>query len=101
VGSESLFVLTYLINATLAQAKTPLALGLMAVFAQFPFLRDARLRPFPFNPACFEEDFAPFFHRPFPHELAVTYISAFTGVGRLRGAVVGVVGFVHFVHPSK
>jgi hypothetical protein len=37
-GSESLFVLTYLIDATLAQAETPLALGITAVFAEFKFL---------------------------------------------------------------
>ena len=41
---ESLLVLTDLIDATLAQAKTPLALGLMAVFTEFPFFRDGRLR---------------------------------------------------------
>ena len=31
------FVLTYLIDALLAAVKTPLALGLMAVFTEFPF----------------------------------------------------------------
>jgi hypothetical protein len=34
VGSESLFELASLLDALLARTETPLALGLMAVFAQ-------------------------------------------------------------------
>lgn len=37
------------VDALLAEAKTPLALALMAVFAQFPFFHHFRLRPFSFN----------------------------------------------------
>jgi hypothetical protein len=94
--AESLFVLLYFLDALLAQAKTPLALGLMAVFTELPFFHDTRLRSFLFNPACFTEGFASFLRRPFPYGLAVTDFSAFTSVGiGLRGRVVGVVHFVH------
>jgi len=57
----------------------------MAVFTESPFFRDARLRSFPFDPACFTEGFASFFRRPFPDGLGFTDFSAFTSVGiRLR-----------------
>jgi hypothetical protein len=98
LAQSSIFVLPYFLDATVAQVKTPLALGLMAVFARFPFFRDARLSSFSLKPACFTERLTALFNRP-PHGLAPTYFSAFASVSiRLRG---GVVGFVHFVHPPK
>lgn len=74
----------------LASAKTPLALVLMAVFAQFPVFHDTRLDSLGFNPLCLTEGFAPFFRRPFPDGLAVAYFPAFASVSvRLDGRFVG------------
>jgi hypothetical protein len=71
----------------------------MAVFTEFPFFHDTRLRSFPFNPAGFKESLTAFCRRLFPDWLALTEFSAFASVSiSLRG---GVVGFVHFVHPPK
>jgi hypothetical protein len=69
--------------------KTLHAIVLRAVLA-LPFIYDARLSFFSFQPACCTEGFAPFCRRPFPYGLALTYFSAFASVTiRLRGRLVG------------
>jgi hypothetical protein len=72
--------LAHLLPASLAPANAPIALVIVAIFAQLGCIHDTRFDFLALNPACLKKRFAPFFRRPFSDRLLLAYFFALASI---------------------